>query len=147
LVRRFLFHWLRNEENTRMHSFVTDCPRLTIHRLRKFLFLIAPFAIAFALAAPVQAGSSTIVVSQVYGGGGNSGATYKNDFIELYNLGGSTVNVSGWSVQYAATGGTSWQRTNLVGSIAPGHYYLIQEAAGSGGTVSLPTPDATGSIP
>ena len=79
--------------------------------------------------------SSTIVISQVYGGGGNSGATLKNDFIELYNLGSSTVDVSGWSVQYAATTGTSWQKTNLSGSIAPGHYYLIKEAAGAGGTV------------
>src|SRR5207249_4835668 len=26
-----------------------------------------------------------IVISQVYGGGGNSGAAYKNDFIELFN--------------------------------------------------------------
>ena len=98
---------------------------------------------ANALGAP----STTIVISQVYGGGGNSGATYKNDFIELYNIGSSTVNVSTWSVQYAATTGTSWQRTNLSGSIAPGAHYLIQEAAGAGGTTNLPTPDATGSIP
>ena len=90
--------------------------------------------------------SSTIVVSQVYGGGGNAGATFTNDFIELYNLGASTVNVSGWSVQYAATTGTSWQKTNLTGSIAPGHYYLVQEGAGAGGTTPLPTPDATGAI-
>jgi hypothetical protein len=33
-------------------------------------------------AVPVRAG---LVISQVYGGGGNSGATYKNDFIELLN--------------------------------------------------------------
>jgi uncharacterized repeat protein (TIGR01451 family) len=95
---------------------------------------------------PAQAASSTIVISQVYGGGGNTGATYKNDFIELYNLGASTVDISGWSVQYAATTGTTWQKSNLSGSIAPGHYYLIKEAAGSGGTVDLPTPDAIGTI-
>ena len=95
---------------------------------------------------PVQAVSTSIVISQVYGGGGNSGATYKNDFIELYNLGSTPVNVSGWSVQYAATTGTSWSKTNLSGTIQPGHYYLVQEAAGSGGTVNLPTPDATGTI-
>ena len=90
--------------------------------------------------------SSTIVISQVYGGGGNAGATLKNDFIELYNLGSTTVDVSGWSVQYASSAGTSWFRTNLNGSIAPGHYYLVQEAAGAAGTVDLPPPDATGSI-
>src|SRR5205085_7038693 len=26
-----------------------------------------------------------LAISQVYGGGGNSGATYKNDFIEIFN--------------------------------------------------------------
>ncbi|MEQ1530867.1 MAG: hypothetical protein ABL925_16240, partial [Methylococcales bacterium] len=31
--------------------------------------------------------SPNIVISQVYGGGGNTGATYKNDFIELFNRG------------------------------------------------------------
>jgi len=95
---------------------------------------------------PVQGLSSTIVISQVYGGGGNAGATYKNDFIELFNRGGTTINLSGWSVQYTSSSGTSWQVTILSGSIAPGQYYLVQEAAGSGGTVNLPTPDATGSI-
>ncbi len=88
-----------------------------------------------------------VVISQVYGGGGNSGATLKNDFIELYNRGASPVSLAGWSVQYASAGGTSWQVTLLSGTIQPGGYYLIQEAAGAGGTVSLPTPDASGGIP
>jgi uncharacterized protein len=87
-----------------------------------------------------------IVVSQVYGGGGNSGATLKNDFIELFNRDGTPVDLTGWSVQYAAATGTSWQRTNLTGTLQPGQYYLVQEAAGTGGTVNLPAPDATGTI-
>lgn len=91
--------------------------------------------------------SSQVVISQVYGGGGNSGATYTNDFIEIFNKGNATVSLEGWSVQYASATGSSWQVTALSGSIAPGQYYLIQEAAGSGGTTALPTPDATGSIP
>ncbi|MDT5122812.1 MAG: hypothetical protein QOC96_2294 [Acidobacteriota bacterium] len=93
----------------------------------------------------VPAASTTIVISQVYGGGGNSGATYRSDFIELFNRSASSVDVTGWSVQYSSAGGTTWQTTTLSGTIAPGHYYLIQEAAGSGGTTSLPTPDAAGS--
>jgi predicted extracellular nuclease len=87
-----------------------------------------------------------VAISQVYGGGGNSGATYTNDFIELYNPGNSAVDITGWSVQYASATGTSWQVTALSGTIQPGNYYLIQEAAGSGGTTPLPTPDATGTI-
>ncbi|MEO8356060.1 MAG: ExeM/NucH family extracellular endonuclease, partial [Chloroflexota bacterium] len=88
-----------------------------------------------------------VVISQVYGGGGNSGATYKNDFIELYNRSASAVDLTGWSVQYASSTGTAWQVTTLAGTIQPGSYYLIQEAAGTGGTVDLPTPNAIGSIP
>lgn len=87
-----------------------------------------------------------VVISQSYGGGGNSGATYKNDFIELRNNGTVAVDLSGWSVQYASATGSTWQVTALSGSIAPGGYYLIQEAAGSGGTTNLPTPDAIGTI-
>jgi DNA/RNA endonuclease G (NUC1) len=90
--------------------------------------------------------SSGIVISQVYGGGGNSGATYKNDFIELHNIGATPVSLNGWSVQYAASGGTSWQKTDLTGTLQPGLYYLVQEGAGSGGTTALPTPNASGGI-
>lgn len=110
-------------------------------------------ALLFALVAlvpltvpPVGAASPDVVISQIYGGGGNSGATLKNDFIELYNRGTSAVSLAGWSVQYSAATGASWQVTNLDGSLDPGKYYLVQEAPGAGGTQSLPAPDATGSI-
>src|SRR5262249_21644708 len=93
-----------------------------------------------------ELGSANLVISQVYGGGGNSGATYKRDFIELFNRGTAAVSVSGWSVQYASATGSSWQVTTLSGTIQPGHYYLVAEALGSGGTTNLPTPDVTGSI-
>lgn len=91
-------------------------------------------------------GFSQVVISQVYGGGGNSGATYKNDFVELFNPTNAAVDLSGWSVQYASATGSSWQVTLLSGSIAPGQYYLVQQGAGTAGTVDLPTPDATGTI-
>ncbi|HEX7977381.1 MAG TPA: DNA/RNA non-specific endonuclease, partial [Gemmatimonadaceae bacterium] len=88
----------------------------------------------------------TLVISQVYGGGGNSGATLKNDFIELFNPGGASVSVDGWSVQYASAAGTTWQVTALSGSIPAGGYYLVQESQGTGGTAALPTPNAIGTI-
>ena len=98
----------------------------------------------------VLAVSSSIVISQIYGGGGNSGATYKNDFIEVFNLGPTTVNVAGWSVQHTSAAGTSWSVTSICPTgpcnIAPGKYFLVQEAQGAGGTTNLPTPDATGII-
>ena len=110
---------------------------------------LAAIALAAAMgftATPSRASSPDVVVAQVYGGGGNSGATFTNDFIELYNRGSAAVDLGGFSVQYAAAAGSTWQVTALSGSIAPGAHYLVQEAAGAGGTTPLPTPDASGSI-
>jgi hypothetical protein len=89
------------------------------------------------------------VISQVYGGGGNSGATLKNDFIEIFNLSSAPISLNGYSVQYASATGnfSSSLLTPLPNTtLQPGHYFLIQEAAGAAGTVNLPTPDATGAI-
>jgi predicted extracellular nuclease len=62
--------------------------------------------------------NSPVVISEAYGGGGNTGATLTHDFIELYNNSDQDVDPSTWSVQYAGTGDTAaWQRTNLVGVI------------------------------
>ncbi len=94
----------------------------------------------------LPAPGSDVVISQIYGGGGNSGATLKNDFIELFNRGTAPASLNGWSVQYASATNGFTQVTPLSGTIAPGSYYLVQEAAGNGGTVALPSPDATGSI-
>ncbi len=102
--------------------------------------------LALVLSCGVASAPAQVVVSQVYGGGGNSGATLKSDFIELHNNGTSAISLDGWSVQYASAAGSSWQVTALAGSIGPGAYYLVKQADGSGGTASLPTPDATGTI-
>ncbi len=89
----------------------------------------------------------SVVISEVYGGGGNSGATYKNDFIELHNCGSTPVLMADWSVQYASATGAYWQVTPLTSfTLQPGQFYLIQESLGSGGTQDLPTPDAIGVI-
>lgn len=96
--------------------------------------------------AVVNAVSDTVIISQIYGGGGNSGAQYKNDYIELFNRGTTAVSLIGWSVQYASASGNTWQVTPLSGVLQPGQYYLIQQASGSGGTLDLPAPDAIGSI-
>lgn len=88
-----------------------------------------------------------VVISQVYGGGGNSGAPFTNDFIELFNRGSVAQDLTGWSVQYASTSGTTWAVTNLTNvTLAPGKYYLIQQAAGTTPSAALPTPDATGTL-
>lgn len=111
---------------------------IRVHHLRTATLVALGF---FATSAQAD-----VVVSQVYGGGGNSGATLRNDFVELFNNGSDPVDLNGWTVQYASSGGSSWNRTTLSGSIAAGGYFIVQEAAGSGGTVDLPTPDSIGTI-
>ena len=106
--------------------------------------LVAGAGVAAMVESPAAAVSPDVVISEVYGGGGNSGATLTHDFIELYNRGDTPVDVSGWSVQYGSSTGTVWLRTNLSGTIQPGRWYLVQQAAGAGGTTPLPTPDASG---
>ena len=112
------------------------------------LFLLAslPFASAASAASP------DVVISQVYGGGGNLNAVYQNDFVELFNRGSAAVNLSGWSVQYATIAGTTWQKTDLSGfTLQPGQYYLVQGASGAGCSslpcgASLPTADTVGTL-
>ncbi len=100
--------------------------------------------------------ASTVVISQVYGGGGNSGSTFTNDFVELFNRSTSAVDITGWSIQYASATNTnggfasSNPATNvpvvLSGTLQPGQYYLVQLSQGAGGTTPLPTPDLTGGV-
>lgn len=100
-----------------------------------------------------QAVSDGVVISQVYGGGGNSGAPYTHDFVELFNRGTTPVALNGWSIQYASATGTgnfgasSTQLTELPNvTLQPGQYYLVQQAGGTAG-VALPAPDLTDPTP
>jgi uncharacterized protein len=104
---------------------------------------------AALLAGPVTANAAPIVISQIYGGGGNSGAPYTHDFIELFNASQANVNLFGWSLQFTSGTGTSnfgVGLTELSGLILPGQYFLVQQAGGTTG-VPLPTPDIIGNVP
>lgn len=95
--------------------------------------------------SPSPTPSPRIVISQVYGGGGNAGAPLRNDFIELFNSTTVSVNLDGWSVQYATATGSSWSVTNLGNiSLAPGQYYLIKQASGGTNGADLPPEDVAG---
>jgi hypothetical protein len=91
-------------------------------------------------------GQTHLVISQVYGGGGNTSASYTNDFIELYNPTSAAINVKDYSVQYASYNGTSWTSTTVLPDkeIPPGQYFLIQQASGGAVGAAMPTADATG---
>lgn len=111
------------------------------------VIVILAMILGFVPVQTVQAASTNIVISQVYGGGGNVGGIYTNDFVELYNLGSSTISLDGWSIQYTSATGTgnfganSGLLTPLTGTLAPGQYFLIQESAGANVFASLPTPN------
>src|SRR5918996_1894822 len=119
------------------------------------LFLLAGLVVAASMLAPASwAASPNIVISQVYGGGGNTDAPYTHDFIELFNRGTTAVDVNGWSLQYASAtgtgnfGGTTAQITELgTNSIPPGGYLLVQEATGGANGVPLPPPVVTDATP
>ena len=113
-----------------------------MHRTR--LPIVIACAALLLAATGAQGASSDVVISQVYAGGGNAGASYTNDYVELLNRGSSAVDVSGWTVQYATAAGTTWQTTALTGSVQPGRFYLVQLASASAVGSALPAPDATG---
>ena len=103
-------------------------------------------AITFAVGPASATPSTTLVISEVYGGGGNSGAPLTNDFIEVQNLTGAAVDLSGYSVQYHSSSATgTWQATLLSGSVPADAHWLVQESGGATGA-ALPTPDNSGSI-
>src|SRR5215468_8065953 len=107
--------------------------------------LASVLAAAVLLLAPLaRAASPDAVISQVYAGGGNAGASYTNDLVELFNRGSSAVDLTGWTVQYASATSTSWQATTLAGSLAPGRHYLVQLGSTAAVGAPLPVPDATG---
>ncbi len=90
--------------------------------------------------------STHVVMSEVYGGGGNSGSTYTHDFVELYNPTGSPIVMTDWSLQYqSATSTTAFSlKAVFSGTIQPKRYFLIRLAQGTtGGTTPLPTSDAS----
>jgi uncharacterized protein len=124
-------------------------------QLRRVLLVGAVLALTVAgLPGSAHAVSTSVVISQVYGGGGNSGATHTHDFVELFNRGTTTASVNGWSVQYTSASGTgnfgenSGQITELPDiSLAPGQYLLVQEASNAAVGAPLPTPDVTDTTP
>lgn len=103
---------------------------------------------ALAVTAQASMDGSGVVINEAYLSGGSAGAAYRNKFVELYNPGSASVDLSGWSLQYrsATSTGSATGVTPLGGSIASHGYYLVQ--GGSNGTsgAELPTPDATGTL-
>jgi hypothetical protein len=109
----------------------------------KFILTCCLVVICSAFA---KAQTSHPVISQIYTGGGKPNAAYTNDYIELYNPTSSSIDLSGWSVQYASKTGSNWLVTVLPSvAIQAGHYFLVKQASHGTAGQTL-TADAVGTI-
>ncbi|XBB69299.1 ExeM/NucH family extracellular endonuclease [Nocardioides sp. WV_118_6] len=98
--------------------------------------------------SPAQAnpGGTGLVISELYGGGGNANATYTYDFVELYNPTNAPISLGGKSLQYRAsanTGVPSASNTYALPSVqlGAGKHYLVQ-CATNNAAVGAPLPQA-----
>ncbi|HEX3569314.1 MAG TPA: choice-of-anchor D domain-containing protein [Acidobacteriaceae bacterium] len=121
-----------------------------------------PRLLLFALSLFVTVGAASaqdkLLITQVYGGGGGSSTTasYKSDFVEIFNAGTASVSLSAYSVQYGpATGTNATFFTGITalsavtvngGALAPGQYLLIQEGTAGTGGATLTGADLVGNI-
>ncbi|MGI4757567.1 MAG: lamin tail domain-containing protein [Janthinobacterium lividum] len=118
--------------------------------LRRRYAMLALCPIFLAATGQLRAASSTVVISQVYAAGGNSGATYNADYVELFNLSSAPVNITGWSLQYfsATAAATSTPTISPVTGtviLQPGQRYLIQATPGTTGVALTNAADQTSS--
>jgi len=101
------------------------------------------------LGASGGCGPSQLVISQIYGGGGRTGAAFQSDFVELHNRGPSSIDLNGLSLQRVSDTGSTWSVTPLATSsliVPAGSYFLVKGRSDSscGGNPcgeALPTPD------
>ncbi|HEX4854965.1 lamin tail domain-containing protein [Arenimonas sp.] len=106
---------------------------------------LAATILALCLASPAWA-ASDLAISQVYGGGGNTGAPFNRDFVEVFNRGPVPASLNGLSVQYASSTGSFNNVATLPDvTLQPGQYFLLQLSGGTAGA-ALPTPDGTGAL-
>lgn len=139
-------------EKTKEESLTVTHPSGRASVRRRTAILASAAIIATALGVPPAAQAAVapdapVVITEVYGGGGNSGAAFNRDFIELFNTTSTTQDLSSWSVQYASASGASWQVTPLTGvSLAAGSHLLIGEAPGAGTSLPGFVADVDGTI-
>jgi 5'-nucleotidase len=123
-------------------------PHVSRARSRRVLSAAAGLAVAaagLAWVAPASAnpGGTGLVISEVYGAGGNSGAVYNADFVELYNPTATAIGLTGDYVHYrSATGTSGGTPYALSGSVPAGGHYLVQMSGTGANGAALPTPDA-----
>src|SRR5919198_5116980 len=119
--------------------------RSTCGRVAARVAAVAVLALCLSAPSPPaaraqNAGSpSALVISQVYTRGGEPGAAFESDYVELFNRGNTSVNMNGWSLHLALK--SSPVPTSAVIKfvstrsilVEPGRYVLIRLAGGASG--------------
>ena len=111
----------------------------------------AAFAIALAagtvsVVAPTASAAtdgSNVVINEVYGGGGNSGAAFNKDFVELYNPTDQPIDVTGWTIEQRSTGDNVGNTHTLTGVVPAKSTFLITSTPGSNGDAITDADDTT----
>ena len=121
-------------------------PRSSRTHRRSLLALgaLTPLVVGLAtVPASANPAGTGLVISEVYGAGGNSGAVYNADFVELYNPTSEPISLAGTSVHYrSAAGGSGGSPYALSGSVPAGEHFLVRMSAEGTNGQALPTPDA-----
>ncbi len=104
-----------------------------------------PSPIPTPVPSPLPPVAGDLVISQIYGGGGTAGATYRNSYVEIFNRKALPVATNAYAVALGL--GTSaidrsYSRTSSQGIvIQPGQYLLVRMGSGGGNGADLPQPD------
>lgn len=114
---------------------------------RRFLAALtgATLGIAALAVTPAQANpaGTGLVISEVFGAGGNNGALINADFVELYNPTDGAIDLNGLSIHYRALAGASGGAPYALAGEVPSHaHWLIQMGAVGANGAALPTPDS-----
>ncbi len=107
-----------------------------------------------ALVRTPSGNDASVVIRQLFVAGGTTGATFRNDFIELFNRSRLPVSIGGWSLQYAPpTGSGSWGNGASTLAVLPssltlpaGQSYLVRGASGGANGAPLAEPDLITSL-
>ncbi len=113
--------------------------------------IAAPLAV-LATSVPAHAAGPGLVINEVYGGGGNTIATFENDFVELRNTSTEPISLTGKSLQYRGPNSVVLPLAEnvlvLPDVVVPaGETFLVKGATASGEPnppgAPLPEPDMT----
>ena len=109
-------------------------------------FIVALAAGTVSVVAPTASAApdgSNVVINEVYGGGGNKGAVFNTDFVELYNPTDQPIDVTGWTIEQRATNNNLGNTHTLTGVVPAKSTFLITSTPGSNGDAITDADDTT----